>query len=75
MAAITALTAALAWDLSTPDFWETGPILGSVFLVGLLGGLSVYMRRGNAAFALGAALGSATLTFIATLFVALAWAS
>lgn len=42
VSACTALIAALVWDWATPDFWETGQLLGSVLLVGVLAGLCVY---------------------------------
>ena len=73
VAALAALAGALYWDSSSPDFWETGPILGSVGIVSVLLALSVYAWRRSVGWAIGALVLGAVVAFIALGFVALTW--
>lgn len=72
--AVLAFVGAINWASATFDFWETGPAVGSLLVVGGLSGLSVYVaydrtptRRLMVSGCVGVA--AATVTFIATAVV------
>ena len=71
--ALATLGLALRWDSATPDFFETGPILGSVTLVSVFAGVSAYAWRRRVGLAIGVGIGAAMLTFVASFMVAIMW--
>jgi hypothetical protein len=75
--AVGALVGASIWAWATFDYWETTPLLGSVFVVGVLTGLAFYsgLRLRSRLIRVGLSIvggtGAAVLTVIVTGFITL----
>jgi hypothetical protein len=73
-AAVAVFVGSVIWAWSTFDFWETGPFLGSVFGVGTLAALALYVGRRRVGEAIILGLAGGLVTAIATYFVTARWA-
>jgi hypothetical protein len=73
--AVVALAVSLAWDWSTPRYWETRPLVISLTAIGLLSGCAGYAWRKKLAPAVVCGVVSVIGSAVALSFVALRWAT